>query len=58
MRRKRNPFQKLERERRVAPISLFHRRERKKNKQKLEKRREGLGEQELLGRGDKNKKYI
>jgi hypothetical protein len=61
LRRERNPFQKLtrerERERKVAPISLLHRREKKKN-WTLEKRREGLRERELLGRGDKNKIYI
>ena len=43
MRRERNPFQKLtgerERERRVAPISLLHRRERKRKLDHGEKER-------------------
>jgi hypothetical protein len=53
LRRERNPFQKLtgerERERRVAPISLLHRRERKK-KWTLEKRREGPWRARIAGK--------
>ena len=60
MRRERKPFQKLigerERERRAMSISLLHRREWKKNGP-WRKGERGLREQELLGRGDKNK-YI